>query len=112
MSIPKAAPGIPVDLFPQDGDAPGLESRALVKTNEFEAIRIAVPKGGEVCSNHQVEGPITVQCLKGRVAFTADGDVHSLRAGQWLFLPGRVPHSITGVEDSLILLTVMFPQPS
>lgn len=108
MSIPHAAPGIPVDLWPPDKALSEVETKALVKNEEFEAIRIVVPKDHEVCKNHQVDGPITVQCLEGRVAFHVDGEPHSLRAGQWLFLPGRVPHSITGIEDSLILLTVMF----
>ena len=108
MSIPHAAPGIPVDLWPTDEPLSEVKTKALVKNEVFEAIRIAVPQDHEVCKNHQVDGPITVQCLEGHVAFHADGEPHSLRAGQWLFLPGRVPHSITGIEDSLILLTVMF----
>ncbi len=108
MSIPHAAPGIPVDLRPQKGPLAEAKSNALVKTPEFEAIRSVVPKGHEVCNNHQVEGPITVHCLAGQIAFTAGSDTHILREGHWLFLPGGVPHTISGVEDSLILLTVMF----
>ncbi len=108
MAIPHAAPGMPVDLRRQDETLFEAQTNALVKTDTFEAIRVAIPKGHEVCRNHQVPGPITVQCLEGEIAFTTDGDTRSLRAGQWLFLPGGVPHTITGVEDSLMLLTVMF----
>lgn len=108
MAIPHAAPGVPVDLQPADEPLAGAQSFALVKTGEFEAIRMAIPAGREVCHSHSVEGPMTLYCLAGQIAFTADADQHSVRAGQWLFLPGGVPHTIRGVEDSLVLLTIMF----
>jgi quercetin dioxygenase-like cupin family protein len=99
---------MPVDLRPAGEGLSEARSNALIKNEAFEAIRMIVPQGYEVCHNHQVDGPITVQCLTGCVNFNADGDAHELRAGHWVFLPGKVPHTITGVEDSLILLTVMF----
>ncbi len=107
MAIPHAGPGVPVDLKQAD-EAAGFQSRALVKNNEFEALRVAIPKGHEVCRSHQVPGPITVQCLEGQIAFTADGTTHTVRAGQWLYLPGGVAHAITGIEDAVILLTMIF----
>lgn len=108
MAIPHAAPGMPVDLRRHDESLSESQTTALVKNDAFEAIRMVIPAGHEVCDNHSVEGPITVQCLEGHIAFTADGDKHSMRAGQWLFLPGGVPHTISGVEDSLVLVTIMF----
>ena len=108
MAIPHAFPGMSVDLWPAGEVLSEAKTIALVKTEAFEAIRMVVPTGHEVCHNHQVDGPITIQCLEGRIAFAADGDTHLVRAGQWVFLPGGVSHTITGVEDSLILLTVMF----
>ena len=97
MAIPHAAPGIPVDLRRPDEPLSQAQTSALVKTNTFEAIRIVIPKGHEVCRNHRVDGPITVQCLEGQISFTADSDTHLVRAGHWLFLPGGVPHTIQGV---------------
>lgn len=108
MAIPHAAAGMPVDLLPEGETLSKATTNALVKDESFEAIRMVVPTAHEVCHNHQVDGPITVHCLAGRIAFTTDDGTRSLRAGQWLFLPGGVPHSITGEEDSLVLLTVMF----
>lgn len=108
MAIPHAAAGMPVDLRRPEEKLSQAQTEALVKTNAFEAIRLVIPAGQEVCKNHRVEGPITVQCLEGRIDFTADGDERILQAGQWLFLPGGVPHTISGAEDSLVLLTVIF----
>ncbi len=108
MSIPHAAPGIPVDLRTQNEALSEAKTYALVKCEAFEAIRMVVPKNHEVCHGHEMDGPITVQCLEGTIALDVDGDQHSLKAGQWTFVPAGVPHTITGVEDSLMLLTVIF----
>ncbi len=135
MAIPHAYPGMPVDLLatggvqfelvecPACGDptvkvhyhATGEEptaarTTALVKGNAFEAIRLVLPKGHEVCHDHEVEGPITIHCLRGRAALTVDSTIHDLPAGHWVYLPGHDPHRLRGVEDSLVLLTVIFPR--
>jgi quercetin dioxygenase-like cupin family protein len=108
MAIPHAYPGMPVDLGCHGEVLSEARTSALVKNDAFEAIRLVIPKGHEVCCNHEVAGTITVHCLDGRIAFNADGDTRELPAGHWLFLTGGIPHSITGLEDALVLLTVMF----
>lgn len=108
MAIPHAFPGIPVDLRSQGEDASKPRTNALVKNDAFEAIRLVIPKGHEVCRNHQVEGMITAHCLEGRVAFSIGDDTHELPAGHWLFLTGGVSHTMTGLDDAVVLLTLMF----
>ncbi len=108
MAIPHAEPGIPVDLHPHTDGLSEARSHALVKTDAFETIRLVVPKAHEVCRNHQIAGPITIHCLKGQIAFTAGGQTRAVPEGHWLFLPGGVPHTITGMEDALVLLTIVF----
>jgi quercetin dioxygenase-like cupin family protein len=108
MAIPHAHPGIPVDLRPAEESLSEARTAALVKNNSFEAIRLVLPRGREVCHDHVVEGPITFHCLQGRVALTTDGTTHDLPAGHWVYLLGHAPHTLRGVEDSLVLLTVMF----
>lgn len=107
MAIPHAFPGIPVNLRPEDESLSQVRSTALVKENKFEAIRLVIPKGKEIPS-HKVDGPITVQCLEGLVAFTTDGETRELRAGHWLYLRGGEDHALVAHEDSLVLLTIMF----
>jgi quercetin dioxygenase-like cupin family protein len=108
MAIPHAAPGIPVDLRPQAEGFSEAKANALVKTEDFEAIRMEIPKGHEVCRDHKVDGSITVHCIKGQIAFTADSETRSVPEGHWLFLPGGIRHTIVGSEDSLVLLTILF----
>jgi quercetin dioxygenase-like cupin family protein len=106
-----AYPGMPVDLRPEGASLSTAKTFPLVKETMFEAIRMVLRKDREM-SGHQVEGPITIYCLDGQIAFTARGQTHELKAGQWLFLLGDEPHSLHAIEDSSFLLTILFPRPN
>ncbi len=108
MAIPHAHPGMPVDLQPLGEALAETETTALVKNDAFEAIRLVLRKGKEVCHEHEVGGVITVYCLEGRVALSADGATHELPAGHWTYLLRQTPHALRAIEDSSVLLTVMF----
>jgi quercetin dioxygenase-like cupin family protein len=109
MAIPHAKSGEVIDLRPAGGaDAPAPTS-TLVKTDRLEVIRLGVPAGKQF-PQHQVAGEITVQCLEGRVAFTAGASARELQAGQMLYLAGNEPHSLRGIEDASVLLTILLHQ--
>ncbi len=107
MAIPHAFPGAPVNLLPEDESLTEVRTTALVKETNFEVIRMVIPKGKSI-PNHKVDGPITVHCLKGLIAFTAEGETRELKAGHWLYLRGGASHALAAHEDSLILLTILF----
>lgn len=109
MAIPHADPGVPVNLRPSDEALADARTTALVKNDSFEAIRVVLHKGLEICHEHEVAGPITVYCLEGRIALTVDGATRELSAGHWVYLLGGARHALRGIEDSLVLLTVIFP---
>ncbi len=112
MAIPHAFPGMPVNLQPAEESPSEARTTALVKNEQFEAIRLVLPRGSEVCHQQCVKGAVTVHCLRGRAAIEVGGAVHELPAGHWLYLLGNEPHTLRGVEDSLVLLTILFPRPS
>ncbi|WP_165067522.1 cupin domain-containing protein [Paludisphaera rhizosphaerae] len=87
----------------------GRKIETLVKTDAFELKRLLLAKGVEI-PEHHAPGPITVQCLSGRIAFRAGGVVHDLRAGSLLHLAAREPHALAGVEDSVVLVTKLAPR--
>ena len=100
MSIPHLKSGEVVKL------ALGTELNAartttLVKTDDLEVIRLVVPRGKEI-PTHKAPGPITVQCLEGRVSFTSQGQSQELDAGKFLYLGNAEPHSLKGIEDSSV----------
>ena len=106
-----AYPGMPVDLRPERASLSTAKTFPLVKETMFEAIRMVLRKDHEM-ADHQVEGPMTIYCLDGQIAFTARGQTHELKAGHWLFLLGDEPHSLRAIEDSSFLLTILFPRSS
>jgi quercetin dioxygenase-like cupin family protein len=108
MAIPHAYPGIPVDLRPVGEALAKTETTALVKNDDFEAIRLVLRKGKEVCHEHEVGGMIALYCIEGRVALTVDGATHELPSGHWTYLMRQTPHALRANEDSSVLLTVMF----
>ena len=104
-----AYPGMPFDLRPEGASLSEAKTFPLVKENMFEAIRMVIHKDHEI-PVHQTDGAITIYCLDGRIAFTARGQTHEMKTGHWLFLLCNEPHSLRAIEDSSVLLTILFPR--
>jgi quercetin dioxygenase-like cupin family protein len=109
MPIPHAKTGEVIDLRPLGEALAHAVTNTLVKTDRLEIIRFVVSAGKE-WHGHQVIGEITVQCLEGRVAFTAGGTTRELAAGQMLYLAGNEPHSLRGIENASVLVTILLHQ--
>jgi quercetin dioxygenase-like cupin family protein len=107
MALQHADPGEIVDLRPLGEELKQAKTAAIVKSDRFEAIRLIVPAGRTIPS-HQVTGTITLHCLEGRVSLGLTQSRIELRDGDWLFLKGGEPHSVEGIEDSSLLLTIIF----
>jgi len=106
MATHHAAPGEIVDLASWADDLPSEKTKAIIKTNDIELARLVIPKGKEY-PNHKVSGPIVVQCVQGKIELTAMGTTQELHSGQLLYLAAGELHSLKGVEDSVILLTIL-----
>ena len=59
---------------------------------------------------HAKPGEVVVHCLEGKGAFTAFGKTQNLEAGKFLYLPTGEPHTVKGVEDAALLLTILLPK--
>ncbi len=106
MAIPHAAPGELVNIGPLGAALPKAITTTLIKTDRLEVIRLVVHAGKEI-DPHHVNGEITVQCLEGRVAFTAQGKTQELHGGHLFYLRGGEIHSIKGLEDASLLVTIL-----
>jgi len=106
MAIPHARPGEPISVRPLGPGLGGMKTHTLIKTDQMEVIRLVVP-AGKAIPTHRVAGPITVQCLEGRVEFTAGAATRELTAGDFLYLAGNEPHALRGIEDASVLVTIM-----
>lgn len=109
MAIPHAKPGEVVSVRPLGAALASAMTQTMVRAEQVEVIRLMVPAGKEI-AEHKAKGELVVQCLEGRVAFTAFGKTQHLEAGTLLYLPTEEPHAVKGIEDASLLLTVLLPR--
>jgi len=106
MAIPRAQPGDVIDVRPLADNLATSRTQVLIKTPQFEVIRMVLP-AGKILSEHKAPGEIIVQCLEGDITFTTMGSPKNLLAGDMLYLAAGEPHSLEAVEDSSFLLTIV-----
>lgn len=97
-----------VDVRPAGGAAAGSPAGLLAKGAMVEVRRLVLTKGREI-PTHQARGEITVHCVEGRIAFTADGKTCELGPGQLIVLAAGEPHSLVCHEDAVVLVTKIQP---
>jgi quercetin dioxygenase-like cupin family protein len=107
MSLHHARAGEIVDLHPLGSALKSAKTSAIVKSERFEAIRMVV-RAGETIPPHNVAGNITLHCLEGRVRLSLERSVLELGAGEWVYLDRGEIHSVEGMEDASLLLTILF----
>lgn len=108
MAMHRTSPAEIFDLAPLGTGLKDARTTAIVKSETFEAVRLIVHAGVDI-KTHKVEGPITLHCLEGRAQLSLPDKVMELSGGQWLYLEGGIPHAIKGIEDTSLLLTILFP---
>lgn len=106
MALHHASPGEVINIQPLGSALAEARTTTLVKTETLEIIRLVIPAGRDI-PEHKVHGEITVQCLEGRIAFTANNTTSDLEAGQLLFLAAEEIHALHGVDDASVLVTIL-----
>lgn len=106
MAIPHARPGGIINVKPLGASLREAKTSTLFKTERAEAIRIVMRQGKEI-SEHKAPGEIIVQCLEGRIAFTAMGATRELNAGDMIYLETEEPHAVRCIEDASFLVTIL-----
>jgi quercetin dioxygenase-like cupin family protein len=107
MALPHAQPGEVIDVRPLGPALGGTQTSTLVKIPTLEVIRLILLPGKEVCHHHEMTGEVMVHCLEGLITVQINGDSRVLEAGQMLYLSGGQPHSLRGLEDASVLLTIL-----
>ena len=106
MALPHAQPGEIVDVRPLGAELADSKTSTLFKTDNVEVVRMVMPAGKEI-TEHEAPGEIIVQCLEGKVAFTALGKTTEIEAGQLMYLNAEEPHSVRCIQDASFLLTIL-----
>ncbi|MGE0586850.1 MAG: hypothetical protein AB7O39_17105 [Flavobacteriaceae bacterium] len=107
MALKHAEPGEVVDLRPLGARLTQTMAHAIVRTPSFEAMRLVVPAGTEILGQ-PVPGRLMLHCIEGEVELGLADGTGRMRAGHWMYLEGRAEHSLRGIEDSSLLLTILF----
>jgi quercetin dioxygenase-like cupin family protein len=108
MTTMAYAPGEVIDVRPLGSALAQARTTTLVKTSTLQVLRLVIPSGKDIATHHS-DGEITVQCLEGRVTFTARNRTQELEPGQLLYLSSKEPHSLHGIEDASVLVTKFLP---
>lgn len=106
MAIPHAKPGDVIDVHPLGAMLANEKTRTLFKTENVEVVRLVMSANKEL-AEHKAPGEIIVQCLEGKIAFTALGKTQELIAGQLLYLAAGESHSVKCVENASFLLMIL-----
>lgn len=106
MALHHVTSGEPVDIRPLGDRLVDTPSTAVVRTDDFEVMRMVLPAGKSV-PQHHVPGELTIQCLEGTVELQAHDKTQPLRAGDLVYLAGNVPHALYALENSSILVTML-----
>ena len=86
----------------------GIFSRTLFKKHDFRCVLIAMEPSAAM-KEHHADGTLSVQVLKGRLRFGAEGNQFELAAGSLLTLSASIKHDVHALEDSAFLLTISWP---
>ena len=108
MALHHATSGEVVTLEPLGPELPQARTRALVKTEGFEAIRLVLAAGDEL-PPHVVSGQFTLHCLEGRVTIDLAESSLELSANEWVYFDGGITHGLRATENSSLLLTILLP---
>lgn len=106
MATHHAASGEVVDLRPLATPLHDTQSTTLVREEQLKVMRLVLPAGKEL-PDHAVDRPITMHCLQGVVNVTTPGGRQTMRAGDFMYLAGRFPHTLLAMEDATMLVTII-----
>jgi quercetin dioxygenase-like cupin family protein len=106
MSQHHAVSGEVIDIRPLGDKLVDTASIALVRTADFEVMRLMLPKGKSI-PEHHVPGEITLQCIDGTVEVQVHDKTRALQAGELLYLQGNTPYALFALENSSVLMTMV-----
>jgi quercetin dioxygenase-like cupin family protein len=83
-------------------------SKTLAQNNAAGLTLFAFDKGEEI-SSHESDGDAMVTALDGIGKITVGGKEYTLKKGESIIMPAKVPHAVYASERFKMFLIVMFP---
>ncbi|MDH4161033.1 MAG: cupin domain-containing protein [Actinomycetota bacterium] len=86
----------------------GTLSRTLYQDEDLRLVGFAFAAGEEL-SSHASALSVAIQVLQGRLQLTLGEEPAELVAGGWVHMPPHLPHAVTALEPTVMLLTMVKP---
>ena len=83
----------------------GRAAKTLAKEGRLRATLVALKRGAAL-KQHHVDGPVSIQCLRGNVAIAVGEHTSELTSGGLIVLDAKVAHDAKALRDSSILITM------
>lgn len=106
MATPHLRSGEMTNLIAPDEQFLMVPAHALFKDTHLEVIHMNLAAGKSLPS-HQVNGPITIQCLSGDLQVGLEAGNKTMRAGDLLYLAADLPHAVLAVTNTSFLVTIV-----
>ncbi len=87
----------------------GHTAKTLVKEGPLRIVLLGL-KQGSTLRDHEAEGPVSLHVLKGDVEIASGESVETVEAGRALVFGASVSHSVRALADSVVLVTIAWPQ--
>jgi quercetin dioxygenase-like cupin family protein len=88
----------------------GIVSRTLLRTAGSRVVLFGFAEGQELTEHTSTQNAI-VQILSGECEFSLAGKPHSVKAGDLIYMPSNLPHSLKATTRFSMLLTLTKPEP-
>ena len=88
----------------------GQNAKTLVKFDNLRIVLMALQARSRIPA-HQTEGRISIHVVAGHIQVRAQGRTFDLLSGRLLALDQGLPHDVEALEDSVLLLTIAWPDP-
>lgn len=72
--------------------------------NENGGVCLLAFKEGQYLDTHLAPAEVMVCVAEGEIEFTMNGNKKTLRAGEFLLMGNDVPHSVSALKDSKVML--------
>ena len=90
-------PEIPLDT---------IVSRTFYQGEEYKVILFGFAPGQEL-SEHTASKPAILHFLEGEASLTLGEDSHQIKAGAWVHMPAKLPHSVEAKTQVVMLLMLL-----
>jgi len=90
-----------------DAEFETLSSAVLLRSDRTEVLRLIVPAVQTIRTDHGAAVEVVIQCLRGAVILETASGSRALKRGDVTLLASGKPHALHGVENAVILSTIV-----